>query len=82
VDVFRLITAGAARLTTLGLAVGLLVAGATTRLMAALLYGVDAVDPLTFAAVAALLLSVALAAGYTAIRAGRARDPVALLRSE
>jgi predicted permease len=81
-DVFRLITAGAARLTTFGLAVGLLVAAAATRVMAALLYGLDSVDPLTFAAVAALLLFVALAAGYTAIRAGLSHDPVALLRSE
>jgi predicted lysophospholipase L1 biosynthesis ABC-type transport system permease subunit len=81
-DVFRLITGGAARLTTVGLAVGLLSAAGATRLMSALLYGLDAFDPLTFAAVAALLLFVALSAGYAAVRAGLSRDPVALLRSD
>jgi putative ABC transport system permease protein len=64
------------------LAVGLLIAAGATRLMSALLYGLDALDPFTFAVVAALLLFVALSAGYAAVRAGRSLDPVALLRSE
>jgi predicted permease len=81
-DVFRLITGSAARLTTAGLAVGLLIAAGTTRLMSALLYGLDTFDLLTFAAVAALLLFVAMSAGYAAARAGLSHDPVALLRSE
>jgi predicted permease len=81
-DVFRLITGGATRLTAVGLAVGLLIAAGATRLMSALLFGLDALDPLTFAAVAALLLFVALSAGYAAGRAGLSHDPVALLRSD
>ena len=81
-DVFRVLTGGATRLASVGLAIGLLLAAGTTRLMSALLYGLDALDPVTFAAVTALLLFVAVAAGYTAVRAGLSHDPVALLRSE
>ena len=81
-DVFRLITGSAMRLTAVGVAVGLMGAAGTTRVMTALLYGLDAFDPLTFAGVVAVLLLVALAAGYTAFRAGLARDPVVLLRSQ
>jgi ABC-type antimicrobial peptide transport system permease subunit len=81
-DVFRLITSGTARLTAVGLAVGLLIAAGATRLMSALMFGLDAIDPLTFAAVTALLLFVALSAGYAAARAGRSLDPVALLGSD
>jgi hypothetical protein len=50
--------------------------------MTALLYGLDAFDPLTFAGVVAVLVLVALAAGYTAFRAGLSEDPVVLLRSQ
>jgi predicted permease len=81
-DVFGLITGGTARLTAVGLAFGLLIAAGATRLMSALLYGLDAFDPLTFAAVTALLLFAALAAGYAAVRADLSHDPVTLLRTE
>jgi predicted lysophospholipase L1 biosynthesis ABC-type transport system permease subunit len=81
-DVFRLITGRAMRLTAVGVAVGLLGAAGTTRVMTALLYGLDAFDPLTFAGVVAVLVLVALAAGYTAFRAGLSEDPVVLLRSQ
>jgi hypothetical protein len=70
------------RLTAVGVAVGLMGAVGTTRVMTALLYGLDAFDPLTFAGVVAVLLLVALAAGYTAFRAGLSHDPVVLLRSQ
>jgi putative ABC transport system permease protein len=63
-----------------GLALGLLLAVATTRVVSSLLYGVTATDPLTFAAVAALLLLVALATiSLPAHRATRI-DPVLCLK--
>jgi predicted permease len=63
-----------------GLAVGLCAAWGATRVLGALLYGVEATDPLTYAAVAAMLATVAtLACWLPAWRAVRAA-PLAALR--
>lgn len=60
------------RLTLLGLAIGLAATFAVTRAMSSMLYGVDAYDPLTMAAVAAVLAAVAgLACGVPAWRITR-----------
>jgi len=67
-------------LAAAGTAVGLVLALATTRLMASLLYGVEPADPLTFGLVAVGLMAVAfLATWLPAYRASRV-DPVAALR--
>jgi ABC-type antimicrobial peptide transport system permease subunit len=66
----------------LGMIVGILAAFATTRLIAARLYGLSALDPLTIAAAACILGAVALVAGYIpAARASRV-NPVRALRHE
>ena len=49
-DVLRMIVLQGAKLAAIGVAAGLAVAFGVTRLLASLLYGVKAADPLTFAA--------------------------------
>jgi len=81
-DILRLILAGAGRLAFIGVAVGLVSALGLTRLMANLLYGVGPRDPLTFIAVPAILISVALLASYLPARRATKVDPITALRYE
>jgi predicted permease len=70
------------KLTLAGVALGLVGAFALTRVMTGLLYGVNAIDPLTFAATAILLSIVGLAACFLpALRATRI-NPMIALRGE
>ena len=81
-DVVWMVVRHGVALTGLGIVLGLLGAAAATRLMARLLFGVSATDPMTFAA-AAVALGVAsmLATWVPALRAARVA-PVTALRSE
>jgi putative ABC transport system permease protein len=81
-DILRLILAGAGRLAVIGVAVGLVSALALTHLMANLLYGVSPRDPLTFIAIPAILISIALLASYLPARRATRVDPMEALRYE
>jgi predicted permease len=81
-DVVRLVLGQGLAVVGIGIAVGLAVAFATTRLMASLLFDVGASDPMSYAAAAALLFMVAaLACGVPAFRAMRLQ-PATVLRNE
>jgi putative ABC transport system permease protein len=81
-DVFRMVIAQGARLGGLGIAIGLAGALAATRLIANQLYGVQTTDPLTFAAVAILLIIVVLLACYVPARRAMRVEPTAAVRHE
>src|SRR4051794_16041748 len=81
-DVLRLVIGQGARLTALGLVLGLLAAAGVARLMETLLFRTKAYDPFVFAGVAFVLAIIGLlAALLPALRATKA-DPVAALRAE
>jgi predicted permease len=80
-DVSRLFLRHGLVLAAIGIAVGVVAAGATTRVMAALLFGVNAVDAITYVAVSLGLGATALLASYLpALRAARV-DPADALRN-
>jgi putative ABC transport system permease protein len=81
-DVLRLILGEGTKLALSGLGIGAVAAFLLTRLMSGLLYSVSATDPVTFASVTMILLSVALTACYIPARRAMRVDPMAALRDE
>ena len=69
-------------MVAIGLVAGLIAAYASTRLIAARLYGLSALDPLTIVAAACILTSVALVAGYIPAARAAKVNPVKALRHE
>jgi len=81
-DVLQMVLRQGAKLALVGVLIGIVAAFALSRLMTNLLFGVTAHDPLTFAAVAALLILVALLACYFPARRATLVDPILALRCE
>jgi putative ABC transport system permease protein len=81
-DVVRTVLQRVVILMGLGLAIGGAVSFWTSRLAAALLFGVEPRDPVTFAGAAVVLASIALVAGWLPARRAARIDPAIVLRSE
>lgn len=82
VDVTRLVLSSGLSLVAVGVAAGLAAAFAATRYLRTLVFGVSPFDPPTFAAAAAVLTLVALAAHWVPVRRALRIDPSAALRAE
>jgi putative ABC transport system permease protein len=81
-QVLKLVLKDGMTLAFAGIVVGLLGAFALTRLMASLLFGIGAKDPVTFVSVAAFLAFVAFIACYIPARRATKVDPLIALRNE
>jgi len=81
-DVLKLVVGQGLRLVLIGVGIGLIAAFGLTRLMATLLFGVEASDPLTFVSIAALLVVVALLACWLPARRATKIDPLLALRCD
>lgn len=81
-DVLKLILCHGMTLTIGGVGIGLLAALIVTRLMVSLLFGVSALDPITYAGVAIFLTFVALVACYVPTRRAIKVDPLIAIREQ
>jgi ABC-type antimicrobial peptide transport system permease subunit len=81
-DVLQMVLKHGATMALVGVAIGIGASFAMTRLMSSLLFGVSAHDPVTFAAVATVLIFVALLACYIPARRATRVDPMVALRYE
>jgi putative ABC transport system permease protein len=81
-DVLKLVMSEGITLALIGVAMGLVVVSAASRVMKSLLFGVSATDTLTLVSVAVLLTSVSLLACYIPSRRATRVDPIVALRDE
>ncbi|MGA9354863.1 MAG: ABC transporter permease [Terriglobales bacterium] len=81
-EVLALVVKRGMVLVGIGIAAGIVLALALSRLIAGLLFGITATDPLTIIGVAALLGAVAFVANYLPARRAASVDPMVALRYE
>ena len=70
------------KVVLIGVAIGLGTAIASTRLLSTLLYGVKAVDPIVFGAMAVMMIGMGIVASYLPARRASNVDPIETLRSD
>jgi ABC-type antimicrobial peptide transport system permease subunit len=80
--VIRDILAQGARFAVVGIAIGIVLAAGLAQLLKGLLLGVSPFDPVTYAAVAALLIVICLVASFVPARRATTVDPLVALRAD
>jgi ABC-type antimicrobial peptide transport system, permease component len=81
-SIFGLVIGQGLRMTAVGIAIGLVIAVATTRVMSSMLVDIRPTDPMTFAATVVVFLVIAAAACWAPARRAAVMDPNVALRSE
>ena len=81
-DIQWMVLARGLRLTAAGIAAGLILSAAATRLLRTFLYGVNPLDPVAFAGAAIVWLLIAMLASYIPARRAARVDPAISLRYE
>jgi putative ABC transport system permease protein len=81
-NILQLILARTFKLTALGILAGLIAAFFLSRFLSSILFGITAHDAITFVAVPAVLIVIALLAGYLPARSATRVDPITSLRYE
>ncbi len=81
-DIIREVLARASRFALIGIAVGVVLSAGVAQLLKGLLLGVSPFDPITYAAVAALLIAICLLASFVPARRATVVDPLIALRAE
>ncbi|HLG55103.1 MAG TPA: ABC transporter permease [Vicinamibacterales bacterium] len=81
-DIIRDVLVRGGRTAVIGIAIGVVLAGALARMLRTLLVGVSPFDPLTYAAVAFLLVSICLVASFVPARRATVVDPIIALRGD
>lgn len=81
-EIVRTVVGRGALLAAIGIGIGSLLAIATTRLLAGLLYGVSPMDPTAFVGVAAVVAAIALAASWFPARRAARIDPLTAVRAD
>lgn len=80
--IFAMVLRQTLRLVLAGLSIGIVASLVLARMLSSFLYGVTAADPITYVAVCALLVAIALIAGFIPARRAARVDPLTALRSE
>lgn len=76
----RMVVLEGSRVVAVGVVLGVGVGLAATRILSGILYGVETADPVTFAAVATVMLAVGMLASYVPARRASSVDPVEAIR--
>ena len=81
-SVVRLVLRQGLGLTAIGIAIGLIAGAGAAQVVRSLLFGVSALDPVTFLSGAALFVAVAIGATLGPARRATKVDPMVALRAE
>jgi predicted permease len=81
-EVLGMVVREGMKLAAFGVAIGLLLAAAATRLMSSFLFNVSPLDAMTFAGMSALFLGIAFVSSYLPARRAASSDPMAALRTD